>query len=268
MRFVLNVACTIGTACILLCSGTICIIPAAAIENLRLVRGVLIVEGGIQPGDYTTVRNFLAKESNFTKMNGTVFVASPGGNAVAALQIGYLIRRLRLSTDAPSRPPPTTRSSRGEIIHPVDLTNPRSYQCTSACFLLYVAGVYREFLWAGRLGIHNTRLEYKPIGTTENDVALATADIRSKLKDYFEQMNVPNKYLDLMYSTPPNAMRWITQDEFNADLKGYIPEMRTLLDAKCHLNRSENSPETQNCIAQIKAELRSEAWHKIFRQSD
>jgi hypothetical protein len=257
----------IGAACIFLCAGTLCTRPAAAIENPKLVRGVLILEGQIKPGDYLTVRNFLSDPSNYKKMSGAVFLASQGGNVFEALQIGYLIRRLRLTTDAPSRPPPTTRSSGSEIIRPLDLADPKRYYCTSACFLLYVAGIYREFIWAGRLGLHQPRLEHKQIGATEKDLATSTADMRDKLKDYFEQMNVPNKYLDLMYAIAPNEVRWITQTELNADLKGYIPEIRNLLDARCSLNRAaEDSTETRNCTAQMRTELRNEAWRKVFRR--
>src|SRR5262249_36237755 len=104
--------------------------PTVALENLKLFRGVLILEGRIESGDYVSVRNFLSDASNFRKMNGQVFLASQGGDVIEALQIGYLIRRLRLSTDAPSRPPRTTKSLGSEIIHPFELTNPRvNYLC-------------------------------------------------------------------------------------------------------------------------------------------
>ena len=249
----------------LLCSGIFWMTPSAAIEPLKVVRGVLILEGKIETGDYVSVRNFLSDASNFKKMSGEVFLASQGGNVFEALEIGYLIRHLRLSTDAPSRPPPTTRSSGSEVIHPLDLANPKHYQCTSACFLLYVAGVYREFIWAGRLGIHHPQIERKPLGATEKDLSIAMIEMRNKLEKYFEEMNVPNKYLDLMYSVPANEVRWITQREFNADLKGYIPELRALLDAKCNSRLgSEQSNEIHRCVVQIKTELRMEAWRKIF----
>ena len=242
--------------------------PSIAFDNLRVVRGVLIVEGRIEAGDYASFRNFLSNPSNFNKMNGQVFLASPGGNVFEALQIGYLIRRLRLSTDAPSRPPPTVRSSGSEIIRPLDLINPRHYLCTSACFLLYVAGIYREFVWAGRLGLHSPQLERKPIGANANDIAVAMAEMRDKLKNYFEQMQIPNKYFELMYSVPPMEVRWITQAELNADLKGYSPEVRAILDAKCNVRgATEDSTDTQRCIAQTKTELRNEAWKKIFQSA-
>jgi len=236
--------------------------PSAAIENLKVVRGVLILEGKIEPGDYISVRNFLSEASNFKKMSGEVFLASQGGNVIEALRIGYLIRHLQLSTDAPSRIPRTIKGPVSEVINPSDLANRQNYQCISACFLLYVAGVHRE---AGLLGLHHPQVERKPVGATEEDISIAIVDIRDKLKSYFEQMNVPTKYLDLMYSVPPDRVRWITQSEFDADLKGYIPEVRAMLDAKCNSRlEAEHSNEIRGCIAQTKTELRTEAWRKIF----
>jgi len=235
--------------------------------DIRGAEGVLILEGKIESGDYITVRNFLSEPSNFKQMTGEIFLASQGGNVSEALKIGYLIRRLQLSTDAPSRPPPTVRSSGGEIIRPLDLTNPRHYQCASACFLLYVAGVYREFIWAGRLGIHHPQIEHKAIGATERDLSIATVDMKDMIKRYFEEMNVPNKYLDLMYSTPPNEVRWITQSEFDSDLKGYVPQVQALLDAKCNSHPGvEQGREVGKCIVQTKTEIRMEAWRTIFHR--
>src|SRR5690242_3136523 len=88
----------VATAGILLCLGTFSE-TSAALEPPKVVRGVLILEGKIESGDYLTVRNFLSESSNFKKMTGEVFLASQGGNVSEALQIGYLIRHLRLSTD-------------------------------------------------------------------------------------------------------------------------------------------------------------------------
>jgi hypothetical protein len=252
---------------ILLCTGVFWAHPSAALEILKVVRGVLVLEGKIESGDYITIRNFLSEPSNFKQMTGEIFLASQGGNVSEALKIGYLIRRLRLSTDAPSRPPPTVRSSGGEIIRPLDLANPRHYQCASACFLLYVAGVYREFIWAGRLGIHHPQIEHKPIGATESDLSISTVGMKDIIKRYFEEMNVPNKYLDLMYSTPPNEVHWVTQTEFDSDLKGYVPELKALLEAKCNSRpAAEQGREVRKCIVQTKTEARMEAWRTIFHR--
>jgi hypothetical protein len=258
-----NVVATVG---ILLCSGMLWTKPLAAIENLKVVRGVLILEGRIEPGDYISVRNFLSEESNFKKMNGEVYLASAGGYLIEALRIGYLIRHLQLSTNTPSRIPRTITGPGSKVILPSDLANRQNYyRCTSACFLLYVAGVDRRE--AGLIGLHHPQLERRPVGVTDKDISIAVVDIRDMLKTYFEKMNVPNKYLDLMFSLPSNRVRWITQSEFDADLKGYVPEVRALLDAKCNSRlEAEHSNEIHGCIAQIMTELRTEAWRKIFHR--
>src|SRR5262245_6124571 len=99
--------------------------PAEALENLRVFRGYLILEGKVEPGDYTSLRNFLRDESNFDKISGGVFVASPGGYVAEAIKIGNLIRQLRLSTNAPAIPPPERRDVRGPPILATDLAYAR-----------------------------------------------------------------------------------------------------------------------------------------------
>lgn len=239
---------------------------SVALENLRVFRGSLILEGKIETGDYTSVRRFLRDESNFKKISTGVFLASPGGNVREALRIGYLIRTLQLSTEAPSIPPPDRRVVGSSIFSPAELTNRQNFQCVSACFLIYVAGIERKLGWIGRLGIHQPRLEYKPPGASEADTKIASLEIRSVIKVYLDKMNVPNKYLELIYSAPPNDVRWITQVEFDADLKGYIPEVRALLQAKCNASHEPDYKAVQ-CMRNVTTERRVEAWDRMFARN-
>ena len=79
-------------------------------------------------------------------------------------------------------------------------------------------------------------------------------------------MNVPEKYLELMYSVPHSDVRWITQEEFDADLKGYVPEVRRILNERCgSLNEAE--PHVRQRITQVKAELVTAAWRNAFRRN-
>ena len=52
--------------------------PSTALEELKVYRGVLVLEGKIVSGDYDKLRNFLGTKSNFDKISGGVFLASPG----------------------------------------------------------------------------------------------------------------------------------------------------------------------------------------------
>jgi hypothetical protein len=233
--------------------------PSPALENLKVFRGALILEGKIDAGDYVVVRSFLRNESNFKKITNGVFLASPGGNVREALKIGYLIRALQLSTEAPSIPPREKRAIGSSAFSSGDLNNPQNFQCSSACFLIYVAGIERKLNWIGRLGVHQPRLQAKPIGASEADTKIASIDMRGAIKVYLDKMDVPSKYLELIYSVPSNDVRWITQQEFDADLRGYIPEVRILLQTKCNILQN-----TAGCASHVTAELRAEAWQKMF----
>ena len=238
---------------------------SVALDHLRVFRGSLILEGKIETGDYASVRNFLRDESNFKKISNGVFLASPGGNVREALKIGYLVRALQLSTDAPSIPPPDRRVIGSSIFGPNDLINQQQFQCASACFLIYVAGVERRLNWAGRLGVHQPLLVSKPVGASEADMKIGSLEMRNAIKIYLDKMDVPDKYLELIYSVPSNDVRWITQQEFDTDLKGYVPEVRTLLQAKCNAaHEAEKLGAAARCARTVMTELRVEAWHRMF----
>ena len=203
---------------------------ARALEDVKVFRGVLVLEGKIEAGDFDKVRSFLGNKANFERINGGVFAASPGGNLVEAIKIGRLIRALRLSTEAPSGPPTEARRFSQPVIAPNNLVNPRiNYQCSSACFFIYVSGVYRSLGWVGRLGIHRpTQLESEANKLDVDQATNLAWRVRGFVKKYLEDMNVPDKYVDLMYSVPPNEVRWISQSEFDSDIEGFVPDAKAM----------------------------------------
>ena len=109
-------------------------------------------------------------------------------------------------------------------------------------------------------------------------------------------MDVPDKYVDVVFSVPPTEIRWITQNEFDLDLRGFIPEFKNWVGAKCdpHANgekiisdvfktgspplgyarisekekavsvSAKRSSEIVKCGMQAKTELPIEAWNKVF----
>ena len=265
-----------------------------AIEELKVYRGVLVLEGKISAGDYDKFRAFLAVKSNFDKIIGGVFLASPGGNVAEAMRIGRLIRELKLSTEAPSGPPAGIPKFGESLIRENNLVDPKNYLCASACFFVYVSGVFRTLNWVGRLGVHEPIVQGN-IGRPLNgdEVSKSNWFVRETVKNYLKDMSVPDKYADLVFSVPPNKMRWITQSEFDSDLQGFSPELRGWIGAKCDSragkeknsfdNRSApleagltsekegvfSAPTIQTggilkCWMRVKAELSTEAWQKVF----
>jgi hypothetical protein len=272
--------------------------PSRALEELKVYRGVLVLEGKIVRGDYDKLHKFLGTKSNYDKITGGVFLASPGGYMDEAMKIGRLIRTLRLSTDAPSGPPSSIAKFGESLIHGNDLVNPKAnYLCTSACFFVYVSGIYRNLNWVGRLGVHRpTQIESVARTQSDEEASKSTWITHETVKNYLKEMDVPDKYIDLVFSTTPSEIRLITQDEFESDLRGFIPELRDWVGAKCdpHTNGEKinsdvlktRSPQLENartsekekifsvsakqsseivkCWMQVKTELPIEAWHKVF----
>jgi hypothetical protein len=97
-------------------------------------------------------------------------------------------------------------------------------------------------------------------------------------------MDVPDKYIDLIYAVPFNEVHWVTQKEFDSDFQGLVPEVKEWIGAKCtnggeqkgqkgaeaslveNINTSVIESQTKEirCWMQIKSELSNDAWTKIF----
>src|SRR4029078_11737120 len=69
-----------------ICLFAIATRPIAEMESPKVFRGILLLEGKIEPGDYISLHNFLRNESNFEKITGGVFLASPGWYVAEAHQ--------------------------------------------------------------------------------------------------------------------------------------------------------------------------------------
>ena|SRR5208337_2624625 len=94
---------------------------------------VLEIEGEIEPGDALKLLRTYEYCGQFT--TGIISLFSRGGDVEEAMKIGRLIRRLRLSTQAPER-----SGSYKILASPADKANSI---CASACILVWVAGARR-----------------------------------------------------------------------------------------------------------------------------
>lgn len=252
---------------LLFCAGS-----SRALENPKVFRGVLLLEGRIVPGDYAKLRSFLSDKATFDKISGGVFLASPGGSVAEAMNIGHLIRALALGTEVPSGRA-TSRKPDDTTIWADDLIDPRNYGCASACFLIFVSGIYRNESWAGRLGVHKPsrpQSEMKPGGGGEDPVI--DIAVRHALENYLREMDVPTKYVDLMFAVPSSRVRWINQRELDTDLQGLIPELKNVVDATCSgSGQAVTALQTRDAAAcrmdvefRLRADLPAKAWSKVF----
>ena len=197
-----------------------------------------VFEGEIEAGDFEKFRNFLDR-NNIVEL----YLASPGGNVGEALRIGLLTRLLNLSTIVPSKG--MTNQEFGVLAARHGLKNVKSdYKCTSACFFIFVAGIHRSSDEHGPalLGIHKpyvTEDVRERLGGTQTIVA--ADETRLAITNYLKFMDVPAKYAEDMYSVPKGMIQWIRSDEFSSDFAGFIPELRSLVNAQCVKQRSQGN---------------------------
>ena len=191
----------------------------------------VVLEGKIEFGDFDKFKKFVLEDDKVVE----IYLASPGGNLNEALKIGMLTRVLQLSTVVPSKA--LTNQARELAVAQHDLRQSKAnYMCGSACFFVFVAGINRKSdgLGPAILGIHRPSLSDKAKKTLEYDQVAAAADqMRSAVVKYLTIMDAPVRYAAEMFAVPSGRIRWIRNDEFDADLKGFIPELRAKFNAKC-----------------------------------
>jgi hypothetical protein len=114
-----------------------------------------------------------------------------------------------------------------KIFENYQLKDPNSnHLCASACFFIFIGGTYRSSDDVAIddsviLGIHRPYLTDSELRAQSDGQAIASASrVRDVVEGYLEEMGVPSKYTDLMFSIPKDDIRWIDSAEFHTDFNG------------------------------------------------
>jgi hypothetical protein len=188
--------------------------PAASV-TLHPNGNLVVFEGRSSPATSRRSKSSRAKASPTG-----IYLASPGGNVAVAMRIGALVRRPRLG-DEIGRGRNVPMNMRDSVAIAYGIKDPhRNNQCTSACFFIFISGIYRD---GHGIGIHRPfmspteqeRLAPEDAGQADERRArrhrvLRTADGRA------------GPYVEEMYAMPSDRMRWISDDEIEADFKGFV----------------------------------------------
>lgn len=183
---------------------------AGAESPLPVVTGPRVVgigfTGPITAGDVERLRNAiaLAGDESFPARI-IVFFDSGGGDGLAAMQIGRMLRHARAHVFVTKR-------------------------CASACVFAYAGGVYRSAL-PETLGIHRARLTTTRDGkTVDIDIDKSPAasqffmDAEAQIAHHIEEMGLSRDLIDAMQAVAPQSMRWLTADEAKGfGLVGFAP---------------------------------------------
>jgi hypothetical protein len=165
------------------CSGSGC-------PYFVLAQGVITTS---TPGDF---QRFLARE----QYQPVVYFDSPGGNLIAALQLGRIIRARGLDTFVGG--PYEAFMGFGPRGAANEITRRLVSEgiCFSACAYAFLGGVSRELSESGRYGIHQFYSGGRPLGDASTQVAMTV------LASYLDDMGVDRRLLDLASLTPSTRL--------------------------------------------------------------
>ena len=217
-----------GRALVLLVAGSLAVAAGAGAATVKLHPNgrIVVLEGRIELGDLDKVAR-ISEDAAPT----AIYLASPGGNLGEAMRIGALVRRLAWETktaDGPNLP----AAIRSGVAASYGIRNPaRNNVCASACFFIFVSGIYRD---GHVLGIHQPYMslaEMEKISAEE--ASRRTSDVKATVDRFLKRMGVPPAYLEEMYEVPKEKVRWLTEDEIRADFQGFIPEVREWVQTQC-----------------------------------
>ena len=182
------------------------------IEVVRhaLPQGIRIVElqGLITAKTVPSVRSALedADPGRFPA-GAIVLIDSPGGDGLAAIEIGRMVRAASAHVFVRGR-------------------------CASACTYVLAGGVVRGVARDGAIGIHGPRLTtfVKGIGTVDvnaasNPRAAAALELGNRRsREYFSDMGLPDALFSEMLATPSGGIRYLDLAELPAlGLAGFDP---------------------------------------------
>lgn len=228
---------------------------AASAAAVRLhPNGVLVVlEGRIELGDYDKVM----KLSQDAAPTG-IYLASPGGNLGEAMRIGALVRRLAWETKTADGSNVPARIRAGVAASYGVLDPARNNVCASACFFIFVAGIYRD---GHVLGIHQPYMSTAELERIPaEEASRRTRNVKTTVELFLKRMGVPPGYLEEMYQVPKENVRWLTEDEIQADFQGFIPEVREWVRTQC----ADDAP-TVRCKNDVMTGIRIRALQQTSR---
>jgi ATP-dependent protease ClpP protease subunit len=156
------------------------------------VRAFLSGEITPQDVDSAAVMANLVKDGKQKIAGNTVWLASDGGDIDAAMDLGRLLRKLRVFT----------------LIGKDD-------QCLSACVFAFMGGERRSV--TGRLGIHRPFL---PVTQDTPDRTARYRHLETTLKDFIAELDFPASLYEAVMAVPPDSMQMVDP----ADLRRFYLE--------------------------------------------
>jgi hypothetical protein len=151
----------------------------------------IYLDGPIDPGATARVVNLVQNERI---SRAIVFLNSPGGSLVAAMQLGRVLRERAFDTRVGTRTTDAARATAGT--------------CYSACPFVLAGGVERSLEAGSAIGLH--RAENRVPVSDEDDFQHVVA---TQVAEYLAAMGVHAEVARIMGAIPHDQIRNLTVDE-------------------------------------------------------
>lgn len=174
----------------------------------------IIIRGQIVRGDYEKLINVVKKHGSIPE---NIFLNSRGGDVIEAMKIGRFARRALLVTG---------------VIRLKDDCQSGCY-CYSACMFIYLACAGRKPDFDVSYGIHRPHFDKSYFsGLSAREAELKYNDLEKSVRKYLEEMNVPQLFIDRIFSIPSDSLKVLDVEQLIA-ISGDSPAYREWIIAKC-----------------------------------
>jgi hypothetical protein len=154
-------------------------------------RWLIYLDGPVDPGATSRLVSLILTE-HIT--HAVVYLNSPGGSLVTAMQLGRVLREHSFDTRVGARTMDPTRAKAGT--------------CHSACPFVLAGGVQRSLEQGSAIGLHRAENRVPP----PDEDAFQHA-VRTQVAEYLAEMGVHAEVASLMEVIPHDRIRDLTVDE-------------------------------------------------------
>ena len=183
-----------------------------------------LIKGTIIAGDSVKFAQLLRKNHPFLER---VLLWSSGGSVEEAMQIGGLIRRGLIETEAPALLGSNFLRS-GHLPDDPIICRGVNCNCASACFLIWASGIMRS---GHALGLHRPTTKSTSFASLPPDRAsILYRKLLSEIATYLGEMEIPQRYIDIMTNTSSSDIRWINDE---ADSISTPPSVAEWITSSC-----------------------------------
>ncbi|UCF49741.1 MAG: hypothetical protein JSU91_08330 [Thermoplasmatales archaeon] len=201
------------------------LLKAAQIDIFSMEDTVTItLVGKIEKGDADKFQKIVQDLRQKKRPVNMLTLASSGGDANEAMRIGKIVRKSFIPTHAPFALDYGWTCNG----YPPGL-NDGDCDCASACFLIWVAGVYRM---GNVLGVHRPYFldEYLE-DLSESEVQKDYSLLYERIRSYLKNMDVPEHVIDEMLNTESDEITYL--DWYTAKSMESVPSINELVGTSC-----------------------------------